>query len=335
MDRKKLLPKTRPTPRRPFSPAFRNSAGRQRLLDLCAVLLFLLLLPYVCSLFFGKGESGHETVPVFEEEGKFMVACESSAGVSRIPLEVYVEGALAASIPAGCEEETLKAQAVILRTMCMKAYEDRESVEETTISAREIGQDYLDLREREALWGSSAVDNQAKISRAVSETKGMYLTWEGKLIEPAYFWLSAGKTRTGREVLGEGYDYLVGVDCEHDIEAEGYTLRTTIKKNEFWTALGVSKTEKITLTRDSAGYVLWVDAEGIHMSGEKFRSLFSLNSSCFTISEEQGLVVLESRGVGHGLGFCQFEANRRAVQGEDFLALLKDFFNGVEIQKTE
>lgn len=69
------------------------------------------------------------------------------------------------------------------------------------------------------------------------------------------------------------------------------------------------------------------------MSGEKFRSLFSLNSSCFTISEEQGLVVLESRGVGHGLGFCQFEANRRAVQGEDFLALLKDFFNGVEIQK--
>ena len=68
----------------------------------------------------------------------------------------------------------------------------------------EIGQDYLDLREREALWGSSAVDNQAKISQAVSETKGMYLTWEGKLIEPAYFWLSAGKTRTGREVLGEG-----------------------------------------------------------------------------------------------------------------------------------
>lgn len=45
--------------------------------------------------------------------------------------------------------------------------------------------------------------------------------------------------------------------------------------------------------------------------------------------------MLESRGVGHGLGFCQFEANRRAVQGEDFLALLKDFFNGVEIQKTE
>lgn len=335
MDRKKLVLNTRPTPRRPFFPAFRNLAGRQRLLDLCAVLLFLLLLPYVCSLFFGKEKGGHETVPVFEKEGKFMVACESSAGVSKIPLEVYVEGALAASIPADCEEETLKAQAVILRTLCMKAYEDRASIEETTVSAKEIGQDYLDLREREALWGASAADNQAKIARAVSETKGMYLTWEGKIIEPAYFWLSAGKTRNGREVLGQGYDYLVSVDCSHDVEADDYTSAAAIKKKEFWAALGGEESEKITLTRDSAGYVLWVDTEEIHMSGEKFRSLFSLKSACFTISDDKGLIVLESRGVGHGLGFCQYEADRRAVQGEDFLALLKAFFNGVEIQKTE
>lgn len=335
MDRKNSFPKTRPVSRRPFPGSFGNTVRRQRLLDLCAVLLFLLLLPYVCSLLFGKGKSGRETVPVFEEEGKFMIACESGAGVSRIPLEVYVEGALAASIPAGCEEETLKAQAVILRTLCMKAYEDRDTPEETTVSARDIGQVYLDLREREALWGDAAADNQAKISAAVSETKGMYLTWEGKITEPAYFWLSAGKTRNGREVLGEGYDYLVSVDCAHDIEAEGYTMVTTMKESEFLAVLGVQDAEKITLTRDSAGYVLWVDAEGIHMSGEKFRSLFSLKSSCFSISGEKGRVTLESRGVGHGLGFCQYEANRRAVQGEDYLALLKAFFDGVEIQKTE
>ena len=49
--------------------------------------------------------------------------------------------------------------------------------------------------------------------------------------------------------------------------------------------MGVDGSEKITLTRDSAGYVLWVEAAGIHMSGEKFRSLFSLQSACFTISE--------------------------------------------------
>ena len=50
MDRNSLLPKARPASRRPLQGAFRSTAGRQRLLDLCAVLLFLLLLPYACSL---------------------------------------------------------------------------------------------------------------------------------------------------------------------------------------------------------------------------------------------------------------------------------------------
>ena len=45
-----------------------------------------------------------------------------------------------------------------------------------------------------------------------------YMTWEGQIIEPAYFWLSAGKTRNGKEVFGDGYDYLISVDCSHDIE---------------------------------------------------------------------------------------------------------------------
>lgn len=79
--------------------------------------------------------------------------------------------------------------------------------------------------------------------------------------------------------------------------------------------------------------MLWVEAAGIHMSGEKFRSLFSLQSACFTISENGGNVTLESKGVGHGLGFCQFEANRRAVQGEDFLALLHVFLKAWKFKK--
>ncbi|ODR37433.1 hypothetical protein BEI59_17320 [Eisenbergiella tayi] len=335
MDRNSLLPKARPASRRPLQGAFRSTAGRQRLLDLCAVLLFLLLLPYACSLLFGKGDVGEETLAVPRDESSIMVACDTGIGVSRLPLETYVEGALAASIPADCEEETLKAQAIILRTLCMRAYENRQSIDDNTVYARDIGQEYLDMRSREALWEDSYEEKQAKIASAAAQTKGMYMTWEGQIIEPAYFWLSAGKTRNGKEVFGEGYDYLTSVDCSHDIEASGYSSTVTLKEKDFWAAMGVDGSEKITLTRDSAGYVLWVEAAGIHMSGEKFRSLFSLQSACFTISENGGNVTLESKGVGHGLGFCQFEANRRAVQGEDFLALLHVFFEGVEIQKTE
>ena len=77
------------------------------------------------------------------------------------------------------------------------------------------------MRSREALWEDSYEEKQAKIASAAAQTKGMYMTWEGQIIEPAYFWLSAGKTRNGKEVFGEGYDYLTSVDCSHDIEASG------------------------------------------------------------------------------------------------------------------
>lgn len=69
-------------------------------------------------------------------------------------------------IPADCEEETLKAQAIILRTLCMRAYENRQSIDDNTVYARDIGQEYLDMRSREALWEDSYEEKQAKIASA-------------------------------------------------------------------------------------------------------------------------------------------------------------------------
>ena len=69
------------------------------------------------------------------------------------------------------------------------------------------------------------------------------------------------------------------------------------------------------------------------MAGESFRDLFGLASSCFSLAEEGSGIRLTSKGVGHGLGFCQHEADRRAGEGEDFMALLSDFFRGAEIRK--
>ena len=76
---------------------------------------FLFLLPYACSLLFGKEGIVRATVAFSEREG-LAVVCEGEAGMLLIPLEEYVEGALAASISAESGMETLKAQAVILRT---------------------------------------------------------------------------------------------------------------------------------------------------------------------------------------------------------------------------
>ncbi len=310
-----------------------HTARRQKFRDLCAVFFFLLLLPYACSLLFGKEGAVRETVTIYEREG-LMVAWEGEAGTLLLPLEEYVEGALAASISAESEMETLKAQAVILRTLCRRTWEEGD-MQTDTVKANEVGQRYLDAAQRRLLWGEKYEENQAKMEEAVRQTAGMYLTLDGEIIEPAYFQLSAGKTRDGTEVLGEGYEYLVSVDCSHDVEAEDYLGSSEWSKERFWKLLGCDSSGKITLTRDSADYVLFVDTQAGRMSGESFRSLFGLASSCFTLEERGEKIRLTSKGIGHGLGFCQNEADRRAAQGEDFMALLTDFFQGAEIQKTE
>ncbi|HJC58587.1 MAG TPA: SpoIID/LytB domain-containing protein [Candidatus Eisenbergiella intestinipullorum] len=322
-----------------------NTARRQKLRDLCAVFLFLLLLPYACSLLFGKEEIAEETAALSGQDG-LRVICGTDAGRLLVPLEEYVEGALAASISAESGTETLKAQAVILRTLCLRAWMEENGVDPEAeeqlksltaadrVSAEAAGQKYLDAAQRRQLWGEEYEENEVRMEEAVRQTEGMYLTLDGRVLEPAYFQLSAGKTRDGSEVLGEGYEYLVSVDCSHDIEAEDYIRTVALEEEDFRRRLGCESGDTITLTRDSADYVLYVDTGAGRISGESFRELFGLASSCFTISEEKGKICLTSRGVGHGLGFCQHEADRRAAEGEDYLGLLAIFFEGADVHKN-
>ena len=320
-----------------------STARRQRMRDLCAVLLFLLLLPYVCSLLFGRNIS-KETGDVFDgDEQGIYVNIPVEGGRREIPAEEYLTGALAASIPVECQEETLKAQAVILRTMCVYTYQNMTDggsdysegkTDRISISAEDIGQKYLDEQQLRSLWGMSYDANMEKINAAVSGTKELYMADAGRAVEPAYFWLSAGRTRSGEEVLGEAYAHLVSVECSHDIQADDYDSRVSITEEKFWRILGTDKQSGISLTRDSAGYVLWVEYGEEKMSGEKFRSLFSLNSSCFTLTAGEGKVEIVCRGVGHGLGFCQYDADRRAKEGMDYISLLKIYFQNIELESN-
>lgn len=317
---------------------FRTAGGRKRK-RLPAVLLFFFLLPYLCSVFLSTGQER-----LVKDKSERVVECRGRAGTWQIPMETYLKGTLAASIPADCEFETIKAQAVILRTLCEHAYGEREKISDTVISASGVGQEYLDEKQLRELWGDQYEENNRNITQAIAETKGMVLTWEGQIMEPAYFWLSAGTTRDGQEVFGEGnYEYLTRVNCERDMEAEEYLQEAEIPLRRFFQELqkAVGKEDaddwegRLELTRDSSGYVTRVQADDAVISGEAFREWFDLPSSCFEIQERDGKAVIRTKGVGHGLGFDQYAANRLAKEGKDYRELLQVFFQTAEIQKIE
>ena len=44
-------------------------------------------------------------------------------------------------------------------------------------------------------------------------------------------------------------------------------------------------------------------------------------------------MVMKTKGVGHGVGFCQYAANQLILEGNDFMFALQYFFQNINIQK--
>lgn len=313
-----------------------RTVRRKKIGDLLAVLVFLLLLPYTCATLTGlRKEAAMETAEF--SAGDSYVLWERDNGVWRVPMEEFLTGALAASIPADYDTETLKAQAVILRSMCMN-----EGSENGILVREESQISCLEEESRKTLWGEEFEENEKRFRQAVKDTQGIVLLYQGETVSPPYFRLSAGKTRSGSEIFGQERTlWCQSVECPHDIEAEDFLQEVRIRREDFeqkLSGVGIKLPEKgakIVLTRDSAGYVLFVKCDGVQLEGERFRSLFGLSSACFTLKEEKGEVILQTKGIGHGLGFDQYTADLMALNGNDYMELLNYFFKGLTLEKME
>ena len=307
--------------------------------DLGAILLFILLVPYIISFLFGnvekgKGAEGESTgteAGLFQEDRKkaeYIVYNKTAAGTEMIPLETYLVSRLPTTINMEYEMEALKAQAVVLRTELMKQAEE--------------GGKYIYVESGTAKIGEAEYERSME---AVGSTRGMFLEYGGEIITAPYFAVSAGATRNGNEVFGSGdYAYLKSVMCERDFTSENYTGGIRMSRYAFWNRLGelmpdmeyeesLAAEEQLVLERDKAEYVTEVSLNGKSVSGEIFREAFALNSSCFELEQEGEMVIIKTKGVGHGFGLCQYGANEAAKKGSDYIDILNYFFSDIVIEK--
>ena len=89
---------------------------RERKGILLSALLFFILFPYIIS---GFSKVEKQTFSKEDVPGQIWVLQKKLWGMQKIPLEEYLLGMMAVTIPAEYEMETLKAQAIILRSFCM------------------------------------------------------------------------------------------------------------------------------------------------------------------------------------------------------------------------
>lgn len=228
-------------------------------------------------------------------------------------VEMYLPALLSCQISPRYELQTIEAQAVIARSNLVRKLTEKENIVDIL---RETG---VLLKGQWKWWISAQI-----YEKAVENTQGKVLLAGGNLKLVPYHEISAGMTRDGESVLGSPeYKYLETVDSSADKDSPEYFSSTWISKRKLPEELKIKE-------RDSAGYVLSLQADDKILEGETFAMGMGLASSAFSIQKNGNKVRFLCRGKGHGLGFSQYGGNELAKDGSSWEEILEEYFPGME-----
>lgn len=228
--------------------------------------------------------------------------------------EIYLTAVLSCQISPDYELQTVEAQAVIARSNLFRKFAEEENRLDVL---REMGKS---IKNQWKWWISDEIYEDA-----VENTEGKVLLVDGKLDLVPYHEISGGTTRDGETVFGSSeYQYLKSVDSSADKNSPDYFSSTYISERQLPKELEIKE-------RDSAGYVLSLQADDKILEGEMFALGMGLPSSNFSIQKTGSKVRFLCRGKGHGLGFSQYGGNELAKDGSLWEEILEEYFPEMEI----
>ncbi|MCL2827716.1 MAG: stage II sporulation protein D [Oscillospiraceae bacterium] len=261
----------------------------------------------------------------------------------------YLQGVVAAEMPARFHLEALKAQAVAARTYtlhrmlvaptarhpeayvcgdyaCCKAYHSPER-----------------LRER---WGDAYDTHRQTIAQAVGLTDGVILLYDGLPILAAFHAASSGFTEASGAIWNQ-LPYLQSVRTfESAAEVPRYLVEVELTFAEFRqkaiqgipdVQLDESEIPEwiSDLTYTDAGRLASVNIGGVTVTGAEFRRLFGLRSTNITLSFGEREMTIATRGHGHGVGMSQFGANTLAGLGLTHEAILDWYYTDITFARID
>lgn len=279
--------------------------------------------------------------------------------INRVDMEAYLLGVVPHEIGQVGPEllEAAKAQAVAARTYAI-AYLGRRS---------DLGFDVFATVDDQVYGGASGEHDP--VSRAVRETAGEILIYDGRPIEAYYHSTCSGRTAAIEEVWPEApRPYLVSIE---DIDpATGQAFDVTSSRFRWsvrWPADSLRRIFNRTLADslpagvDDVGEIRDIQTLELTPSGriarmrittanatfevgrDRIRWIFLtpagpiLNSSRFEVSlvrDANGRVtevVADGMGWGHGIGMCQVGAMGRARAGQDYRQILGAYYPSTDL----
>ena len=252
--------------------------------------------------------------------------------INELDIEEYLMGVVAEEIPSTWEFEALKAQAVASRTYAL--YQKKRAGNRPY---------HLRATTNNQIYSGRRGERDSTV-RAVRETAGMVVVYNGEVIPAFYHSSCGGHTEDASELWDIDAPYLKGVDCDcQEISRYGLwekrfsisSISAALGKNGYrlkdvsamavGTITPAGRVKNVTVRH--AGGASTVPAETLRAAIGYAR----IPSVFFEAAMSGREVIVSGRGLGHGVGLCQWGAREMAGRGYDFKAILNHYYPGTSI----
>ncbi|MBE6642878.1 MAG: stage II sporulation protein D [Ruminococcaceae bacterium] len=317
-----------------------------KILVVCLAVFLMVLSPTAGGIIYeGQASQKREEVPFDKEELEEITVelyITSTGEKVCMDIEEYVVGVMMAEVPYNYDAEALKAMAVAIRSYALRRVSRNEK--SPVHLAAHLCDDYshcmgyISFADAEKRWGKERTDVYYKtLEDAVNETEGEILRYGDCIADTVFHASSGGFTESAQNVWGVEVPYLVSVPtpdklpvsrrifssaefCELLLDSVG-TIELSGDASEW-----IEKIEK-----DDKGRVSRIFIGGKVISGRRLREIFDIDSTCFEVTCEDGNIIFDTVGKGHGVGMSMAGADAFAKSGKDYRKILEHYYPETEL----
>jgi stage II sporulation protein D len=255
--------------------------------------------------------------------------------INVLPLEEYLVGLINFEISSQWPMEAVKAQVIAARTYAFYQRSNR------------AGETYdVDSGVTDQVYGGTGKED-ARSRRAVEETRGEMLLYQGNPIFAVYSSCCGGRTEDGENMWAGTFPYLRNAECAYCLDSPHFLWNYSIDGDRLASALGGGAASEARISgldideRSPSRRVLrlFIQTERSRrlISGKDFRRLLGydqLRSTNFILTAKDGGFLFSGLGWGHGVGLCQWGARGMAEAGADYRTILRSYYRDVDIGKV-
>ena len=248
--------------------------------------------------------------------------------INKKPLEEIIEALLPYEIDEKFHIEALKSQAIIMRTNLLRDYFKH-------------GICNVEFKKNKAkICDNKFIEN---IKKAVDETESMVIVYKDELIRAEYHNTCGGSTENSENVIGNKIVYLRRVLCDKCYDSCFKENEKIFSVEEIEKRLNVNFSKKIkedpltidgyveNVNKDECGRIISLDIGGKKIDSNDLVEKLDLNSNRFSILPTSLKFI--TMGKGHGLGLCQYGAEKMAQEGYRYHEILEYYYTGIDIIK--